>query len=71
MDENRELVMYMLQELDVMSQEELEEFRGIWLEEIKKQSSEMFARVEKFVNAICDVAIDRVNRRNIKVGVAV
>ncbi|MBO5371977.1 MAG: hypothetical protein J6A75_04555 [Lachnospiraceae bacterium] len=65
MNEMEKLIAELLHEMDDMSAEVIEEIKDTWLEQLKIElnSTERFQRIEKFVNVVCDVAIDRANRK--------
>jgi len=63
MEEIERLTIELLHEFDGMSPETIEDLRTEWIEELKSRDAERFARVERYVNAVCDVAIDRAKKR--------
>lgn len=63
MTEVEKLTIELLHEFDGMLPETIEELRTEWLEEIKARDAERFPRVENYVNAVCDVAIDRAKKK--------
>lgn len=63
MEKLEELIVELLKELDKMSQEDINEFRGIWLTELKKDGAKQCQKAEEIANALCDVAIDRARRK--------
>lgn len=63
MTEVEKLTVELLREFDGMSPETIEDLRTEWIEQLKAGDPEMYQRVEGFVNAVCDVAIDRAKKR--------
>ncbi len=62
MTEVERLTIELLNELDGMSPEVIEGLRTEWIEQLKGGNAERYQRVEGFVNAVCDVAIDRTKK---------
>ena len=60
-NEIEELVSMFLAELNDMSPKDIEEFRKLWLEGVRKQKN--LHKFEKLVNAVCDVAINRAKQK--------
>lgn len=60
-----EMTKELLLEFDGIAPEEINHLREEWLAELENRKSEFkgFERVTKYVNAICDVAIERAKRR--------
>ena len=60
-----EMTKELLIEFDEMVPEEIDALRKEWLEELgkKKEDFKGFERVVRYVNAVCDVAISRANRK--------
>lgn len=68
MDERvAEMTKELLLEFDEMVPEEIDSLRKEWLEELENKKSEFkgFERVVCYVNAVCDVAISRANRKTV------
>lgn len=63
MDEIRELTVELLREFDGMEPEMIEGLREEWLKQLKASDAERYQKVEGFVNAVCDVAINRARRK--------
>lgn len=63
MTEAEKLTIELLNELDGMSPEIIEEIRTEWIDQLKAGDAERYQGVEDFVNAVCDVAIDRAEKR--------
>lgn len=63
MDEIRQLTVEILEQLDLMSPDEIESMREEWLSALSMKDKEQIERVEDYVNAVCDVGIIRVMKR--------
>lgn len=62
MTEIEKMTVELLNEMDGMSPQNIEELRTEWIEQLKAGNAERYQRVEGFVNAVCDVAIDRTKK---------
>lgn len=71
MSETQKTIVKILHEFDGMTPEKIEDVRTIWIANMKAEDPERFARIEEFVNDVCEVAINRANRRILKEGAAV
>ena len=60
-----EMTKTFLNELEGMTPEEIEQLRIEWVEEIVNRKAELksFENVTDYVNAICDVAVNRAKKR--------
>ena len=62
MTEAERMTVELLKEMDDMSLEAIENFRREWFEK-SEQGEVRGEEVDNYVNAVCDVAIDRAKRR--------
>lgn len=67
MKEIEKLIIELLHEFDRMSLETIEDLRTEWIDQLKDGDTERYQRVESFVNAVCDVAINRVKKQLMEV----
>lgn len=63
MEEIEKLTIELLDELDGMSLETIEGLRVEFIAGINQKVPEKWKKVKKYINALCDVAIDRAKKR--------
>lgn len=63
MTEVEKLTIELLNELDGMSPEFIEGLRVEFVAGINREDPEKWKKVERYVNAVCDTAIDRANKQ--------
>lgn len=61
MTEVEKMTVELLEEMEDMSPDTIENFRREWFEKLRQQPQN--EKVDKYVNALCDVAINRAKRR--------
>lgn len=63
MSDNEERTVEILKDMDGMSPEKIEDIRKQFNSKLQKEDPERYHRIEEYVNALCDVAINRAKKQ--------